>query len=266
MNRIDFTQLGGYRLKQGTFAKIQEAYFEILSGLVGLLGFPEVGNFIIYGCEVVGPDITPGIMYIDGELCPFAGSPGDLTTLIKKDVAVTTLAFKNGTNPPVFRKTSAIVDPAGIALSAFTRADVVRDPNYVHTDVNFTAAMLVHLQSIEAGAQVNVQADWNVTNPLSMAFINNKPTILNVLEVGEVDLADFPNDFPQEQRPINLQANVGTGDYFVLFSLKSKGNATIDNNVWAVTKNHTAISFDLVGEENYSGNQDLTLHYVIIGY
>lgn len=35
--------------------------------------------------------------------------------------------------------------------------------------------MLNHLNSIEFGAEVNVQADWLVTSPGSDAFIKNKP-------------------------------------------------------------------------------------------
>ena len=50
-------------------------------------------------------------------------------------------------------------------------AGVVIDPNYLA----FTVSMLNHLNSIEAGAEVNVQADWNITAPSSDAFIKNKP-------------------------------------------------------------------------------------------
>lgn len=61
-------------------------------------------------------------------------------------------------------------------LSAFSLpAGIVVDPNYVHTDYNFTLALLTKLNGIEAGAEVNVQADWNITAPSSDAFIKNKP-------------------------------------------------------------------------------------------
>ena len=39
-----------------------------------------------------------------------------------------------------------------------------------------TAAMVTKLNGIAAGAEVNVQADWNVTDTTSDAFIKNKPT------------------------------------------------------------------------------------------
>lgn len=56
-------------------------------------------------------------------------------------------------------------------------SDFVSDPNYVHTDNNFTNTLKNKLDGIEAGAEVNVQADWNETNTASDAYIKNKPTI-----------------------------------------------------------------------------------------
>ena len=53
----------------------------------------------------------------------------------------------------------------------------VSDSNYVHTDNNFSNTDVSKLASIEIGAKVNVQSDWNETNSTSDAFIRNKPTI-----------------------------------------------------------------------------------------
>lgn len=52
---------------------------------------------------------------------------------------------------------------------------VVQDPNYVHTDNNFTTELKNKLINIEAGAQANVQADWTESDSSSDAFIKNKP-------------------------------------------------------------------------------------------
>jgi hypothetical protein len=265
MKLIDFAQLGGYRLKQPTFAKMQAAYFEILKALVGVLGLPDAGNFIVYGCEISGADITPGIMYIDGELCPFAGAPGTLATKIKKNISITTLAFKNGSNPGVFRDTTAVVDAAGAALSTFIRQSIVLDANYVHTDNNFTTPLKDKLDGIEAGAEKNIQADWSQVNALADDFIKNKPTILNVLHKSQFALGDFPSPGPQEQVTVPLSVNVGTSDYMVIGMMESLGSPTIDNNVWWMVKNCTPTSFDLLGEEIDGGTQNLMFHYIIIG-
>ena len=56
-------------------------------------------------------------------------------------------------------------------------SDFVSDANYVHTDNNFTDALESKLEGIAAGAEVNVQSDWNESNSSSDAFIKNKPTI-----------------------------------------------------------------------------------------
>lgn len=52
----------------------------------------------------------------------------------------------------------------------------VTDADYVHTDNNFTTALLEKLNGIAAGAEANVQSDWSVTTDTSDAFIKNKPT------------------------------------------------------------------------------------------
>lgn len=56
-------------------------------------------------------------------------------------------------------------------------SDFVSDAGYVHTDNNFTTALKNKLNGIAAGAEANVQPDWNVTDTSSDAFIKNKPAI-----------------------------------------------------------------------------------------
>lgn len=62
-----------------------------------------------------------------------------------------------------------------VALADIVPDTVVRDANYVHTDNNFTTTEKNKLNGIAAGAEVNVQSDWNATS--GDAFIKNKPTI-----------------------------------------------------------------------------------------
>ncbi len=122
MKTIDFTKDGGYRLKQPTFKKMQESYFEILRAFILNLNIPDVGSFIIGGCKIVGPDITEGILYIDGDLCLFETAPGTMNSKIRKEEILASLPFKNGSNPLVFRETKAIIDDTvipGVALSEF---------------------------------------------------------------------------------------------------------------------------------------------------
>ena len=57
-------------------------------------------------------------------------------------------------------------------------SNVVTDANYVHTDNNYTTTEKNKLDGIEAGAEANVNADWNSNSGDSQ--ILNKPTIPTV--------------------------------------------------------------------------------------
>ena len=56
-------------------------------------------------------------------------------------------------------------------------SNIVTDANYVHTDNNFTDNDKGKLDGIEAGAEKNVQADWNQSDPSADDYIKNKPSI-----------------------------------------------------------------------------------------
>ena len=56
-------------------------------------------------------------------------------------------------------------------------ANLVQDADYVHTDNNFTDADKTKLSGIEAGAEANVQADWDQANSSADDFIKNKPDL-----------------------------------------------------------------------------------------
>lgn len=249
MNLIDFTQNGGYRLKQASLSKMQVAYFEILKAFITFLKVPDTGNYIISGCEISGANITSGIMYIDGELCPFVQTAGDLTTKIKKDIQIDVLAFKSGSNLPVFRQTTAIVDASGIALQDYIRVpeipqlpdNLVIDANYVHTDNNFTDLFWAKLNGIEAGAEVNVQADWNVTNALSDAFIKNKPNITQWYHKGTASIGHIGSVALLMPIPISFP-DIGVSDYFVVGFVRSTNNVAV---IFAGVFNKTPTGFNI---------------------
>jgi len=264
MRLIDFSKIGGYRLKQKTFRYMQEAYYWILKSFIGFLNLPDVGNYIIYGCKVVGPNITSGMMYIDGELCPFTSVAGTDATKIKKLITNETLAFKNGNNENVFRQTTAIVDASGTALSAFNQLAFVQDANYVHTDNNFTIALLNKLLGIETGAEVNVQTDWNVTNPALDSYLLNKPLIQNILHEGEIWVSDFPNS--TWQRITIPIPDVGTVDYKAEIHIKSLSAlpSAFQDAISYCTSNYKSNSFDIVAAEHWALAQNCTIYYTII--
>ena len=66
-------------------------------------------------------------------------------------------------------------------------SDFVSDASYVHTDNNFTNADVTKLSGIEAGAEVNVQADWNEADNTADDYIKNKPSLATVATTGDYD-------------------------------------------------------------------------------
>lgn len=261
MKTINFDYTGGFPLEQPVLKRMQSATLLVLEALVKQLGCADTGNYILSGCNVSGANITPGIMYIDGELCPFAGAVGDATTKIKKQTNTLTAPFENGTNPPVFIETVAVVNGAGTELQNFTRFFYVQDANYVHTDNNFTAALLAKLNGIEAGAEVNVQADWDVVNPLSDAYIKNKPSFLKVLYKNFALLGDISNN----DVTITLPVTLPTSNYTVYVSFESPStNAGNSANYFYVIHSKTVTSFKVRMNETGNISQSLTMNYFII--
>lgn len=68
-------------------------------------------------------------------------------------------------------------------------ANIVSDASYVHTDNNFTTTLKNKLDGIEAGAEVNVQADWTESDSNNDAYILNKPTLGTAAATDATDYA-----------------------------------------------------------------------------
>lgn len=260
MNLIDFTRNGGYRFKQYTLRLMQEAYFLFLKAMVSFMNISEVGNYIISGCIVIGPDITPGYLYIDGDLVKFEGAPGTAASLIKKVISNENIAFRNGTNQDVIRKVTAIVHVTdGTALSGFTRIAPVFDANYVHTDNNYTDAEETKLGGIEDGAQVNVKPSWTAPEADPNGILDKPVGNLDTyLAKGYAIIGDMAGSV--DVITISLGTDVGTSDYHVDGDLIGTfvGTDAGDARAAFVTKRKTNISFDILlsdhgnyGSQNY---------------
>lgn len=175
-----------------TLRFIQDAFREPLGALAKLAG----DKTIITGVVNTAGMVSNGFITYNGEIIPFVG--GNYAATVTIIEAFENVNYNTDANDdtvldslPAYRTIYAMCGTGGIdifnfselaplktikELSNFTLpANIVIDPNYVHTDYNFTLALLNHLNSIEFGAEVNVQADWNMTSPTSDAFIKNKP-------------------------------------------------------------------------------------------
>ena len=70
----------------------------------------------------------------------------------------------------------------------------VTDASYVHTDNNFTTTEKNKLGNIAAGAEVNVQSDWNTTTTTADSFIKNKPMTVTKTTSGSDTVYDIESE------------------------------------------------------------------------
>lgn len=73
--------------------------------------------------------------------------------------------------------------------------NLVQDPDYVHTDNNFTDAEKSKLTGIEAGAEANVQSDWTESNSSSDAYIQHKPSVKPVAAGENITITEGNDAF-----------------------------------------------------------------------
>ncbi|WP_264522133.1 hypothetical protein [Flavobacterium sp. N1994] len=281
-NIIDFSRLGGYRLEQPTFDKMQSNTFGILDALMGHLRVPNVGNFIVSGCELAAGNIGPGIMYIDGVLCPFAGTTSGTETTatkIKKNVVTSSLSFENGTNPAVFTAINAIVDAAGTALSSFIRipyndvvawstlvdipTDLVHDAAYVHTDNNFTNAQVIKLLGIQPGAQVNIKPSW-IAPAGAANEVLDKPDGLLITYLKQFTY--IHGDLIGDRALVTLSfPDIGTSDYKVIINQVGSGSDyAADGLINYHTREHTSTSFKLALVDRFNSNNQSVKFQIIL--
>ena len=89
MNKLHTEHNAGYPFDVAFLAFMQNAY-----NLFNHFGHLAGNKVIISGCEEVGNTITPGTVYINGELFPFEGGAKDDTVIIKEETNEVT--FEDG--------------------------------------------------------------------------------------------------------------------------------------------------------------------------
>ena len=158
---------------------------------------------------------TQTVQILDGEASGGGGTWGSITGTLSNQTDLqnaldakanssdlATVATSGSYNdlsdkPFIPAETSELINDANFAV----------DANYVHTDNNYTTEEKNKLAGIAAGAETNVQADWNEANSSSDAFIKNKPIIPDVS--GKVNITDIINDTLHTDTDKPLSANIG---------------------------------------------------------
>lgn len=117
--------------------------------------------------------------------------PKDITILKDADIGVTVEAYDAtilkdadiGVTVEAYDATILKDADIGVTVQSYN-ANTVIDGSYVHTDNNYTSAEKTKLSGIEAGAEVNVNADWNASS--GDAQILNKPTTVSGYGITDV--------------------------------------------------------------------------------
>lgn len=156
-------------------------------------GYPPYANFVVYG---VSYDTATGVTtwrtsykYF-AEQSDWAEADATKLTFIKNRPDLSIYATQADLTNGLATKQDVISDLSDIRAGAAAGATAVQDPDYVHTDNNFTDADATKLSGIQAGAEVNVQANWNESDSSSDSFIQNKPGQTSLVAGTNITIVD----------------------------------------------------------------------------
>lgn len=114
-------------------------------------------------------------------------------------------------------------------------SDLVDDTNHTHKFV--TAAQVTKLNGIAAGAEVNVQSDWDQTTTTADDYIKNKPSLATVATSGSYnDLSNKPTIPTVNNGQLTIQKN---GSNVATFTANQSGNSTANISVPTKTSDLT---------------------------
>ncbi|MDA6072096.1 hypothetical protein NJT12_20935 [Flavobacterium sp. AC] len=265
MNKSNYILTGGYPLKAERLQEMQTAY-QILNAFGSLAG----NLTIISGCEIVGTTVKNGFVYIDNELLEFREADVNVDSKVTIIEEAVNKAFKNGVVKQVHTIRYATFGTSEVSWpwSDFVKPLETKSLKGLLEGI-FTRLIAAEtkLETIEQGAQKNVQADWNVTDVLSAAYIKNKISFTSpflrksVFNIGNVGSAGNVND---TKMTVSFPT-VNTSNYMVLGALRGRSsNWNDDNDVFWTYGNEQATSFEIYLREIVANEQNLKFYYVLI--
>lgn len=162
------------------FLKNKEPYGSLELAKQALNAYAQA-NSLLDGEPIIGRYYDDGTVKAVLGVCtvtetsPSGCVTGEKLTFFIDEDSIDSLRLENLTDVDVLSKLEGdVLYYDGVKWTNMSGA--VFDGSYVHTDNNYTNAEKSKLANIQAGAEVNVQADWNQTNVSSDAYIRNKPT------------------------------------------------------------------------------------------
>lgn len=144
MKRIDFlTSPSGFPLNADTTLHfMQETYSEALKAIAALAGDT---NVIVQGCQVSGAGVTPGWLYLNGELVRFQGAAAGAGEFIAVVESHTTDTNEDGTEVPrYFSRIAGFNHNGTIRFSSLIRAgSLVQLQRWASAVIGFEPAVIV---------------------------------------------------------------------------------------------------------------------------
>jgi len=259
MNKSNFNQTGLYPLNTERLQELQTSF-----SIFNQLGW-AIGNYaIIEGCVLSGGVVSAGYVFIDGEVYPFIG--GNIQTQVRVFKTPVIRAFQDGSEKTVYDtyEVRFATGAGSIAWENFKR------PNTLLSLSDITSTLLERvltaenkLSGIEAGAEVNVQSDFNQLDTTAADYIKNVPNLQPFLYKAVYDVPDVNSG---DEFTVNFPS-VGTSNYLVVGSLVSHGsNWRNDNDVFWTIRTKTTTSFKLLTKEVSGVTQVLKFEYALIPY
>lgn len=197
---------------------------------------------------------------------PFAGDSGELRTIyfIPADGSDPITYFYNATEGTVTESTG--VDTADLQAALGAKQDVIDSSHKLSADLIaetndskvMTAAERTKLAGIAAGAEVNVQSNWNQTNSSADDYIKNKPTIPR-----RADFTIRPANLPYEN-PSSIIDN-SNGDIYYSFNDLIELIYTYGANVRFVDQENISNTFEFVGSVIDVGERYYALFFEGVG-
>lgn len=191
-----------------------------------------------------------------------------------------TTNYNNLTNKPAIEGQQLVGNKTASDLGLATTSELNGKVDKVAGSSLMTSAQATKLEGIEAGAEVNVQADWNQANSSSDDYIKNKPTLGAAAEKGvdTVPTEDSTNLITSGAVYDAVQGGGGGGGTVTPTYFGTSIPNTLTDAQYAVIQNRLPIStgtteatatniFSFLGEDNsaywygyttgYSANREI---------
>ncbi|WP_281322150.1 hypothetical protein [Flavobacterium aestivum] len=277
MNSFNFIQAGGFPMDVDVLDQMQTAY-KLYNGLGALAG----DMVIIKGCTLTGSTVSDGVVYINGEVLEFRSGIVDTNVIIVQQAQ--SKEFENGNVNEVYytRYATFGVATTSFPWTSFKRAfptsliveELAKKAEKTVVDSLIQRVGVIEqrvgvieekLGTIARGAEVNVQADMNVTDVNNDAYVKNKPTMPTIPKSEILYKGFFTLGDPiGESTYLITFPSVGTANYAVLGSLEGRnGNRSIDIGTSYIIFSREHNCF-ILGVDDMGGVQALDFNFILV--